>query len=224
MATFVLVPGAWLGAWVWAEVAADLRSRGHEAVAVTLTGLDGTPGDIGLETHVNDVLKVVEQHPGCVLVGHSYAGVVVGPAADRAGSLVRHTIYVDANLPYDGEALTTPWSARGREFVADQIAGNGGRWAAPEAGDLVEHDLSAEQIAEMLPRLADHPGRTIFEPVRLSQPVSGTYIACLKPNGLSAEAAGLRGRPQWRVETLDTGHWPMVSRPGELASLLAASA
>src|SRR4051812_24620943 len=102
MATFVLVPGAWLGAWVWEKVEAELRVRGHETVPVTLTGPS-------LGSHVDSVLETVAEHPGCVLVGHSYAGVVVGQVADRAQSVVRHTVYVDANLPYDGEALTTPW-------------------------------------------------------------------------------------------------------------------
>lgn len=223
MATFVLVPGAWLGAWVWEPAVAELRARGHEAVPVTLTGMDGTPGDIGLATHVDDVLKAVAEHPGSVLVGHSYAGVVVGQAADRAADLVRHTVYVDANLPYDGEALTSPWSRRGREFVEALIADNGGRWPAPDAGDFAGHGLTDEQIAWIAARVVDHPGRTIFDPVSLRRPASGTYIASLLPNGMSAEVSGLIGRPGWRVETLDTGHWPMVSTPADLVTLLAAT-
>lgn len=224
MATFVLVPGAWLGGWVWEPVVAELRALGHDAVPLTLTGLDGTPGDIGLGTHIDDVLGVLKAYPGSVLVGHSYAGVVVGPAADRAGDLVRHTVYVDANLPYDGEALTSPWSPRGREFVAELIADNGGRWPAPDAGDFAGHGLTDAQIAGMAARVVDHPGRTIFDPVSLSRPASGTYIASLLPNGVSAEVTGLIGRPGWIVETVDTGHWPMVSTPRGLAALLARTA
>jgi len=223
MATFVLVPGAWLGAWVWEPLVAQLRTLGHDAVPVTLRGLDGTPGDMGLDEHVDDVVTAVRRHPGCVLVGHSYAGVVVGQAADRAETLVRHTVYVDANLPHDGEALTAPWSPRGREFVADLIADHDGWWPRPEAGDFAGHGLTDDQIAWLAGRVVAHPGRTIFDPVVLSRPASGTYIASLLPNGLSAEVAGLRRRPGWRVETLDTGHWPMVSAPEELAALLTAT-
>ena len=73
MATFVLVPGAWLGAWVWEAAVAELRALGHDAVPVTLTGLDGTPGDIGLGTHVDDVLAVLKAHPGWIL-GPTSAG------------------------------------------------------------------------------------------------------------------------------------------------------
>lgn len=223
MATFVLVPGAWLGAWVWEAVVAELRGQGHDAVPVTLSGLDGTPGDFGLANHVDDVLRAVSENPGAVLVGHSYAGVVVGQAADRAADLVRHTVYVDANLPYDGEAVTSPWSPRGREFVKELIADNGGRWPAPDAGDFAGHGLTDTQIAWLASQAVDHPGRTIFDPVVLSRPASGTYLASLLPNGLSAEVSGLRDRPGWHVETLDTGHWPMVSTPDELARRLALS-
>src|SRR4029079_10159797 len=92
MATFVLVPGAWLGAWVWEPLVPELAALGHEAVPLTLSGLDGTPRDAGLATHADDVLSALKTRPGSVLVGHSYAGVVVGPAADQAGDLVRQTV------------------------------------------------------------------------------------------------------------------------------------
>jgi pimeloyl-ACP methyl ester carboxylesterase len=224
MATFVLVPGAWLGAWVWEEVAGELRGRGHDAVPITLSGLDGREdvSDIGLGTHIDDVLAVVAEHPGSVLVGHSYSGVVVGSAADRAGDLVAHTVYVDANLPYDGEALTSPWSPRGREFVEELIADNGGRWPAPDPGDFAGHDLTDEQMQWLAAQAVGHPGRTIFEPVALSRPAVGTCIACLRPTGrLTAEVESLRG---WHIDTLDTGHWPMVSAPADLATLLVDAA
>lgn len=224
MATFVLVPGAWLGAWVWEAVAGELRGLGHDAVPMTLSGLDGRTdvADIGLGTHIDDVLAVVKRHPGSVLVGHSYSGVVVGPAADRAGDLVRHTVYLDANLPYDGEALTASWSPRGREFVEQLIEENGGWWPAPDPGDFAGHDLTDEQMEWLAAQAVGHPGRTIFEPVTLSRPAVGTYIACLRPTGrLTAEVEGLRG---WHIDTLDTGHWPMVSAPADLARLLSTAA
>ena len=217
MATFVLVPGAWLGAWVWQATAAELQVRGHHAVPLTLTGAT-------LEDHVAQVLARVAEHPGCVLVGHSYAGVVVGQVADRAETLVQHTVYVDANLPHDGEALTTPWSQRGREFIEAEIAENGGFWPAPEAGDFAEHDLDADRIAWLLPQLTPHPGQTIFDPVSLSRPAHGTYVASLRPTGVSAEVQDLRLRPGWRVLTLDTGHYPMISAPSALAELLVCVA
>src|SRR5690606_41589705 len=89
MTRYVMVAGAWLGGWAWDEVAAELRARGHEVGAPTLSGLAGR-GDVPAdqETHVRDVVAEVDRlEPGeVVLVGHSYAGVPVGQAAERIGA------------------------------------------------------------------------------------------------------------------------------------------
>ena len=76
MAEFVLVPGAWLGAWAWDEVVPDLRSAGHGAHPLTLSGLaekQGVPA--GQQTHVRDIVSEIERHDlhDVVLVGHSYS-------------------------------------------------------------------------------------------------------------------------------------------------------
>src|SRR5690242_5116821 len=90
MATFVLVPGAWLGGWAWRDVAAKLRAAGHDVFSVTLTALGerchiGGP-ETNLDTHIQDVLNVLEFEDleEAILVGHSYAGMVITGAADRA--------------------------------------------------------------------------------------------------------------------------------------------
>ena len=77
MSTLVLVPGFWLGAWAWRDVATDLRGRGHEVYPLSLTGLGERAHlarpDIDLETHVTDVLNLIhyqELHE-VILVGHS---------------------------------------------------------------------------------------------------------------------------------------------------------
>jgi pimeloyl-ACP methyl ester carboxylesterase len=132
MANFVLVPGAWLGSWVWQPVVAELHKAGHNVVSVTLSGLaeraDVPVEEIGLATHVADVLAALGELTNVVLVGHSYSGIVVGQAAELAGEQVRHTVYVDANLPRDGLAMTDLWSAEGREQVTDLIERNAGWW------------------------------------------------------------------------------------------------
>jgi pimeloyl-ACP methyl ester carboxylesterase len=228
MSTFVLVPGAWLGAWVWAPVVAGLRAMGHDAHALTLSGLAGEvyaddPEKIGLTTHVRDVLTVLEGDDlrGAILVGHSYAGMVAGQVADWARDRVAHTVFLDANLPADGQAMTDEWSERGRELVRAGVTGNGGLWPVPEIEDFDGHDLDPEQVSWILGHALAHPGHTLFEPALLTRPMaelSATYVTCMRPYGQ------LRRRPRvpgswWRVE-LDTGHWPMVSRPHDLVSVL----
>src|SRR5215208_2862995 len=89
MATFVLVPGAWLGGWCWRRVTPLLRAAAHDVFTPTLTGLGerahlATP-DVGLGTHVRDIVNVIrfEELTDVVLVGHSYAGWVVTGVAEE---------------------------------------------------------------------------------------------------------------------------------------------
>src|SRR5262249_14699329 len=108
--TFVLVAGAWLGAWCWRDVVAELRAAGREAVALALTGLGETAHllrpDIGLETHVADVVGLLRERALCdvVLVGHSYGGTVITAAAEKLPRQLRCLVYLDAAVPLDGES------------------------------------------------------------------------------------------------------------------------
>ena len=109
--TFVLVPGAWHGAWAWRPLEALLRARGHQVFALTLTGLAERAhlltATVTLETHVTDVARVIEVEDlrEVVLVGHSYAGMVVTPAAARVAKRLRALVYLDAFVPKPGQSM-----------------------------------------------------------------------------------------------------------------------
>ena len=99
MATYVLVPGFWLGAWVWDEVADVLRSQGHEVLPVTLTGLaeraaEASP-EVDVDTHAQDILDVIGDRRDVVLVGHSGASLPVTAVADRIPERLARVVYVD---------------------------------------------------------------------------------------------------------------------------------
>src|SRR5258706_16376437 len=106
MAAFVLVHGAWHGAWCWSRVLPALRVAGHSAHAVTLTGVGARAHllsrDITLATHISDVTNLItcEELDAVVLVGHSYGGLVITGAADRLlaqrPGLFKHLVYIDA--------------------------------------------------------------------------------------------------------------------------------
>src|SRR2546429_7115071 len=109
MAEFVLVPGAWLGAWAWDDVVLQLRAAGHGAHPLTLSGLaekEGVPA--GQQTHVADIVDVIEGGDlrEVIVVGHSYSGIPVGQGAERIGGRLARMIFVDANVPADGRAFT----------------------------------------------------------------------------------------------------------------------
>lgn len=225
---FVLIPGAWMGEWVWKSVSSGLHAIGHRVHPVTLSGLDNEDADvsdIGLETHIADVLSVLKEKDlrNVIVVGHSYSGVVAGQVADRTPDLVSHTVFVEAFLPYDGKSMLDAFPEPQREEELRQITERDGRWPAPELESVAGgHDLSVEQARWLVEHLIDHPGRTVSEPAVLERPLAeqrATYIACSFRD--SDDVTAMCGEPNWSFRALRTGHWPMVSRPDELVALLA---
>jgi pimeloyl-ACP methyl ester carboxylesterase len=108
---FVLVHPAWLGGWCWRKTAPLLRARGHDVHAPTLTGLGERAHlvrrDIGLATHVEDVVNVLEFEDlrGVILVGNSSGGMVITGVAERAPERIAQLVYLDAFVPEHGQSL-----------------------------------------------------------------------------------------------------------------------
>ena len=110
MATFVLVAGFHLGGWAWRRVAGPLREAGHTVYPLSLTGVAervhlASP-QVDLETHITDILNLLayEELREVILVGHSYGGLPVRAAADRAANRIRCVVYVDSGPLPDGVA------------------------------------------------------------------------------------------------------------------------
>ncbi|WP_418957759.1 alpha/beta fold hydrolase [Streptomyces tritici] len=229
MTAFVLVPGAWLGAWAWDVVAAELRAAGHEAYPVTLTGLAEKRGlPAGQRTHVDDVVAEAERTGASdvVLVGHSYSGIPVGQAALRLGDRLRRLILVDAGVPADGASFADAWW-QGRAAFEATLAEHGGDWP-PAAHELPGQGMTDEQIARFLAEATPHPGATLTEPASLNgslADVPTTYIKCLLDGEEpTPDVQELLKSDRWRLVEMPTGHWPMFSRPRELAAVLLSEA
>lgn len=239
MATFVLVHGSWLGGWCWRDVVPPLSAAGHRVLTPTLTGL-GERAHLGgrevdLDLHVRDIAAVIQweglgQDPAdLVLVGHSYAGMVITAAADRLGEGIGHLVYLDAVVPEDGKSvfdLIPPEMAASVRATAEDD-GTGIRFppAPPEAFGIIDPEAAAWVSA----RSVAMPLKTHEQPIRLGdghrQVRRNSYIACTDPAleglGRFAEAARARG---WNQYQIATGHDPMITRPVELAGLLSALA
>jgi pimeloyl-ACP methyl ester carboxylesterase len=231
MTNFVLVPGAWLGAWAWDQVAEPLRQAGHQVIATTLSGLADRRGEdastIGQTRHVEDIVSVIEDADlrDVVLAGHSYSGIPTGQAAARVGDRLRRVVYVDSNVPTDGQSFIGSWSPAGQLAINQQVADSGGFWTPLEAEDYAGQDLSDEAIALILERSTPHPGLSISEAAHLVRPLADlptTYIKCLMDGKEpSDDVKELLKSPNWELVEMNTGHWPMFSRPAELAKILS---
>jgi len=126
MPDFVLVHGAFFGAWCWKRVVPRLRSCGNDVYALTLTGLGERSHllrpDVTLQTHVDDVVNLLEFQDlrEVVLVGHSYSGMVIGCASYRVPERIAHLVYLDAFVPEHGKSLLDLQVERFREMLKER--------------------------------------------------------------------------------------------------------
>src|SRR3954467_8319020 len=119
MATFVLIPGGWRGGWTYAPLAEQLKQAGHEAYALTLSGLEETPAPapgINLETHIADVVELlsIEDLSQVILCAHSYGGMVATGVADRVPERLPAPLHFHVFASADGQ---TWWGAGGRRLA-----------------------------------------------------------------------------------------------------------
>jgi pimeloyl-ACP methyl ester carboxylesterase len=238
MTQFVLVHGAWHGAWCWARVTPLLRTGGAAAHAVTLTGVGERAhllsADIRLRTHVLDVLNLIacEELDDVVLVGHSYGGIVITGVADALQrewpGLLRHLVYVDAAVPRPGESWSSPHAP---EVVAARIAAgvqSGGlSIPPPDAGVFglagADRDWVNRRMTPQPFGLYQDP--LLFDALRVAS-LPRTFVDCNQPAfpNIDVMRRRVRADPGWRVIELATGHDAMVSAPQELARVLRACA
>lgn len=236
MSTFVLVPGFWLGGWVWREVAAQLRAAGHTVYPVTLPGLaeragEATP-DVDVDTHTADILDLLRREDlrEVILVGHSGGGLPVAQAADRAPDRVGRVVYVESGPLPDGVSQFDTNEPAEQDRLRTLI-GDGQLLPAPAwdpAADPVNlAGLDDATLAELRERATPQPLRTATTPVRRTggRPVPAALVACTFPldlvRGMIEQGhplfALLRGADLYG---LPTGHWPMLSEPRQLAEIL----
>lgn len=229
MSTIVLVHGAWHGGWVWQRVVPALRAAGHEVHTPTLTGLSDRAHlldpRIGLSAHVHDVVALIEAYDAddVVLVGHSYAGLVVTGVADRIPERVRMRIHLDAFVGDDGDAAIDLLPPTVAGHYRESVAGTGFGWLIPVRPLERLGVTDRADVEWLVPRLSPHPWLSYTEALRLTgrgEQVPATYVECtdwMRVFAAQAEKACARG---WPTHTIATGHEAMVTAPDELAALL----
>jgi pimeloyl-ACP methyl ester carboxylesterase len=230
--TYVLVPGFWLGAWAWDAVAAELRAAGHEVHPVEL----GHEPDATAESHVDDVLQVLEKAGPAVLVGHSGGGPVCMAAAERARDRVTRLVFVDTGPLPDGVPQVEFNPPEVQESIRARIAGHGGVLPMPTRTEFALLGTNTvgfddETFAELHARALAEPAGVVLSGARrgtADPTLPKTVVACSFTEAQAREliAAGVpafaeMAGPEWSFAELPTGHWPMLSEPAALARLLA---
>jgi pimeloyl-ACP methyl ester carboxylesterase len=224
-APIILVPGFWLGAWAWDEVAALLRADGHDVTALTLPGMDSTETDrsgIHFADHVEaivDAVRAAKAPP--VLVVHSAAGFSGYAASDVVPDAIAHVVYVDTA---PGKPPLDP-DFDGAEKPLD--------WAAVSAEENLD-GLSEAQQATFRERAVPVPGAVLREGYTFKNDARLDIPSTIIATGYTAEAyrsyaaehpdwSFLAGIPELHDITwvdLPTSHWPMWSRPAETAAII----
>jgi pimeloyl-ACP methyl ester carboxylesterase len=219
----ILVPGFWLGAWAWDEVAGLLRAEGHDVTTLTLPGLesaDANRSTIGLSDHVDAICEAVEAAGGpVVLAVHSGTGFSGYVASDRVPERIAAMVYVDTapGIPpldpdFDGAEKPMSWEELSAEENLD--------------------GLNEEQLETFRQRAVPEPGGVLRDAVELTNDARLDIPSTLICTGYTSDQykeavdegyAWLAGLKEVRNVTwvdLPTSHWPMWSRPNELAEIV----
>ena len=224
-APIILVPGFWLGAWAWDEVAPRLRADGHTVTALTLPGLESVDADrssIHLADHVDAIVRVIEAADvPVVLVVHSAAGYSGYAASDRVPERIAAMVYVDTA---PGKPPLDPNFADVEKPLV---------WDALAAEENLD-GLSEAQLAAFRERAVPVPGGLLREGYEFTNDARRDIPSTIIATGYSAAdyQKGAKEHPEWLFLAgipelhditwidLPTSHWPMWSRPAELAQIL----
>ena len=223
-APIVLVPGFWLGAWAWDEVAAALRADGHDVTALTLPGLESADADrsaITMSDHVDAICEAVEAAGApVVLAVHSGAGAPGYAVTDRIPEQIAAMVYVDTGaakgaLDPEFDAVEHPLPAPDELADSENLDG-----------------LTAEQLETFRQRAVPQPGTALREAHEFTNDARLDVPSTVVCTGFTSEQykeaikegySFIAGLAELRDVTwidLPTSHWPMWSRPTELAEII----
>lgn len=234
---FVLVHGGRHGGWAWRAVAARLRERGHAVYTPTLTGLGERAHllrpDIGLETHVDDIVGVFEFEDltEAVLVAHSYGGMPVAGALERIAGSVRTVVWLDAHKPVAGESVFDLIGPERAERMLAMAAQDGEGWFIPTSDASWWGLTDPDQIAWVNAKITPQPLKTYTDRIGCTDRAwshPGTVIECnptrLPEVDLGRQRARAASDEHFHHRLIEACHEPMITDPDRLTELLAEAA
>lgn len=234
--TFLLVHGAWRGGWCYARVAGLLRAQGHRVFTPTLTGLGERAHLAGamtvtIQTHIDDLVNLIrwEELRDVVLVGHSYAGMLITAVADAVPDRISALVYLDAIIPESGKSVL---DLNGNaQIVAALLRGTadaGGCLVPPLPSSMLNTNAADIPLVDRL--ATPQPFATFCEAVRLTgaheQVAHRVYVRATGWGGydqLGFDAyARIEHDDRWTRIDLPFGHELMLDAPAAVADTLSS--
>lgn len=231
--SIILIAGHWLGAWAWDEVLEHLKTDHSRAIAMTLPGLDADDPERATKTlddQAEAILGVISQQGDqrVILVAHSGANAPVSLVLDRRPELVHRVVWVDSGPVAAGNVSAPDFSVELNELPLPSF-------------DVLAQQASLEGLsAEVLDRFralaVPEPGPVLRQPVELTNEARSsipTTLVCCSISSKEVMELVQAGHPMFaevanleRLDSIDlpTGHWPMWSRPLDLANAIRSAA
>jgi hypothetical protein len=231
--TFVLVHGACHGGWCWRRVADLLSARGHRVFTPTLTGLGERSHllsrDINLDTHIADVVNVFrfEDLTDVCLVPHSYAGWPCSGALEQIGDRVSSIVWLDAQMPQDGQCGMDTANPR---YRADTLAAIANGEPARQPPPVAFFGVNERDRAWVESKLTPQPIGVSTQPIRLTgareRVAKKLYIRApsYQQAAFDAAYAACQADPTWQTLTTEAGHDVMIDAPEWLTDVLVKHA
>jgi pimeloyl-ACP methyl ester carboxylesterase len=239
MSTFVLVHGAWQSTGTWDLLVPLLQARGHTVITPVLSGLGTdqvhlTP-DISLQRHIQNVWNELSKlHDKVVLVGHSYAGMVISGVAESKPGKIGALVFLDAFIPEDGQCVLDIVPPEIGSYFRQVAREHGDGWRLPGGeGQLDLWGLKPGPARDFVrARLCDFTLRCFEEklplPANRKASIPATFVQCVaegyparqffSPFAAKARTSG------WQVSELETGHDCHVEKPEDVAKILLSAA
>jgi pimeloyl-ACP methyl ester carboxylesterase len=235
MARFILVHGASHAGWCWERIVKRLQAAGHEVVAPDLPGhgSDKTPkSEVTLASYIDHIAAILDAAPGkSVLVGHSMGGLTIAGAAEARPEKVERLVYVTAYPPVDGDSVGSIMAADPSSKVpaVTEVVENGTCVVVADhaVADIFYNDCSPTDVADAKSRLEPEPAAPLGAPVALTETRYGriprTFVGCREDHCIAhayQKQIAARAGCTW-LGDIEAGHSPFLSKPDELAALLA---
>jgi pimeloyl-ACP methyl ester carboxylesterase len=225
---YVLVHGAWGGAWVWRDVGTELTRRGVSWTAVDLpSSTHGAHPNTYLADDANEVVAIANLEGPVVLVGHSYGGAVITEAAEDVTNLER-LVYVAALVPLLGESATEATREVHVRTLLDEAIQVDGEYLTLEptlARKALYQDCTEETTDWAVGQLTAQTLASFRSPrSAFDVDISSYYVRCTLDNAIDMSVQELMAARCREFSTLESGHSPMFSMPEALCDLILSTA